>query len=283
MDPSYDRLTALLGEMKSVLVAFSGGVDSTLLLAAARDALGENVLAVTASSPTYSEGERARAIDLAARLGARHRIIETAEFDDPAFRANPPERCYHCKRALFAELCALAEREGLAFVIDGENADDRQDYRPGSRAARELDVRSPLAELHLSKDAIRRLARDRGLPNWNDPACACLASRIPYGEEIDPRRLARIAAAETAIRALGFRVVRVRDHGPLARVEIGADEMAAALDPRMCDAIAAACREQGFLYATLDLEGYRTGSMNASLSAEERESGAEHEPDGPDR
>ncbi|HUT76725.1 MAG TPA: ATP-dependent sacrificial sulfur transferase LarE, partial [Polyangia bacterium] len=238
---------------------------SSLLLAAARDALGDRALAVTACSPSFPAREREQAVEIARVLGARHRLVDSDEIDDPGYRANPPERCYHCKGALFRCLRAIADEEGLPAVLDGANRDDAGDFRPGSRAAREAAVRSPLAELGLPKEEIRRLSRERGLPNWDHPACACLASRIPYGEEITVERLARIGGAEAAILALGFRVVRLRDHGGVARVELGADEIDRGLRPEIRSAIAAACRAHGFAYAALDLEGYRTGSLNETL------------------
>jgi uncharacterized protein len=261
----YERLVELLRGLEGAVVAFSGGVDSSLLLAAAVDALGDAALAVTACSPSYPAREREQALEIARLLGARHRCVDSDEMDDPRYRANPKERCYHCKGRLFRRLRAIADEQGLPAVLDGSNRDDANDFRPGGRAAREAAVRSPLAELGLGKDDIRRLSRDRGLPNWDQPACACLASRIPYGGEITASRLARIGGAEAAILALGFRVVRVRDHGDVARVEVGTDELDRALRPETRSAIAAACRGHGFAYAALDLEGYRMGSLNETL------------------
>jgi uncharacterized protein len=262
---SYDRLKNRLSGMGGVLVAFSGGVDSSLLVAAARDALGEKMVAVTASSPTYSAEERERACSLAKTLGVRHIVIETNEFEINSFRSNPKDRCYYCKLELYGVLRGLADREGLPFVIDGFNRDDRSDHRPGHQAAREYGVRSPLDDLGFGKDEIRKMARERGLPNWDQPACACLASRIPYGQEITPLRLERILGAETAIRSLGFRVVRVRDHGDLARIEIGRDELDLASRREFRDSLAQACKQHGYTYACLDLDGYRTGAMNEAI------------------
>lgn len=268
MNASYEKLKNWFKQFNGALVAFSGGVDSSLLLAAARDALGDKALGVTATSETYSTEELERAKKIATDLGARHIIIKTSEFDDANFTSNPPDRCYHCKKELLQKLFEIAKQENISFIVDGTNADDANDYRPGSRATKEIPTRSPLAELKISKDEVRKMAKERGLPNWDHPACACLASRIPYGEEITPARLRKIANAEREIRALGYRVLRVRDHDTLARVELSPDEIAKAATEESRAKIVDACKRAGYTYVCIDLEGYRMGSFNQLLDRE---------------
>jgi len=274
LDNSYERLKGLLRQMGGAVVAFSGGVDSSLLLAAAQDALGRRALAATAVSPTYPDTELSRARDLAKHLGSRHLVVRTHEFHDPAYRANPPNRCYFCKKDLFERLKEIASQEGLQFVIDGSNTDDLGDFRPGREAARELGVRSPFVELGFGKAEIRRMAKEVGLSNWDQPSQACLASRIPYGEEITLAKLDRIQRAENRLRALGLRQVRVRDHGCLARIEISADELDQALLTGTREQILDGCKEAGYTYVCVDLAGYRSGAMNEAL-AQQRTAGGD--------
>jgi uncharacterized protein len=249
-----DRLVGLLREMGGCVIGFSGGVDSTFLFAVAAEALGERVLAVTATSETYPLRELREARELAAGLGGRHRVIVSEELDIPGFSENPTDRCYHCKKELFSKLRAIADEEGLPQVLDGSNVDDLGDYRPGRNATRELSVRSPLIEAGLSKDDIRELSRAMGLSTWNKPAFACLSSRFPYGVRITRERLTRVGRAEEALRGLGFRVVRVRHHGDVARLELGPEEFLQAVNG-FRDEIVRLVKEAGYAYVALDLQG----------------------------
>jgi uncharacterized protein len=259
------RLRARLSSLGSVVVAFSGGTDSAYLAYVASSMLGDRAHCVTADSPSYSSRHRKMAVDLASQFNFRHEFIVTTEIDNPDYRANAPDRCYHCKRELFTRLTRLAREQGFAGVIDGSNADDRGDYRPGRQAAREMGVVSPLDEADLTKDEIRELSRRAGLPTWNQPASACLSSRIPYHTEVTPEKLRTIERAEEALRALGFRVYRVRHHDNLARVELDSDEMMRALDPAVRDALVRDIKAAGYQYVALDLQGYRMGSLNEGI------------------
>jgi pyridinium-3,5-biscarboxylic acid mononucleotide sulfurtransferase len=246
-----------------VLVACSGGVDSVLLAAVAARVLGDRALAATAVSPSLATGELDDARDAARAAGIRHVEVTTNELQDPAYAANAPDRCFHCKDIAYGTFTALAAREGIAVVIDGTNADDHGDFRPGRRAAREHGVRSPLAEAGLGKQEIREWARELGLAVWDKPAAACLSSRVPYGSPVTLEKLTRIDRAEAALKALGFRQCRVRDHDGVARVEVDAAQLAEAIAQR--EPLVAAVRAAGFSYVTLDLEGFRSGSLNEVL------------------
>lgn len=260
-----DRLRAILADCHSVLVAFSGGVDSAYLAVTASQVLGPRALAVTADSPSYPDAHRQLARRVARDFNLRHEFICTAELQRPEYRANPADRCYYCKDELYARLAAVARERGLAVILDGSNADDRDDYRPGRRAAREHGVRSPLDEADLGKDEIRALAREAGLAVWDEPASACLSSRIPYGHAVSEPVLRQIERAERAVRALGFRVFRVRHHDAMARLEIAREEMARALDPDIAAPLVSALEAAGYQQVTLDLRGYRRGSLNEAL------------------
>jgi uncharacterized protein len=265
-------LFSRLAEFSSLIVALSGGTDSAFLAWAAQQKLGENALSVTALSPSFSAHDRAMTETFVAKLGVRHEFIETHEMENPAYRANAADRCYFCKDELFSTLDELARERGFAAVAYGVNADDTLDFRPGHRAAVEHQVLAPLLDAGLRKAEIRTLSQRAGLPTWDRPASACLASRLPYGTEVTPERLALVERGEAALRELGFRQFRVRLHDQLARVEISPEEMPRAFSPQMAAAIADRLKAAGFTYVSLDLQGYRQGSLNETLSPRHRSS-----------
>jgi len=260
LDEKYTRLQACLRDLDSVLVAFSGGVDSTLLLKVAYDTLGQRAVAATADSETYPREELAEARELATLIGCKHIVVRTHELSDPGYTANAPDRCYHCKKTLFTELEPLAGQLGLETIVYGAMADDLGTHRPGHRAAAEFQVRSPLIEADLGKLEIRALAQRLGLPNWNKPSYACLSSRIAYGEQVTAEKLAALDEAERCLRRLGLRQFRVRHHDTLARLEVLPEDLPLIMQEPT--AIVAQLKELGYVYVTLDLQGFRSGSMN---------------------
>ncbi len=264
IEARLQELQGVIAPYGSALVAFSGGVDSSLALAIAARALPNNkVLAVTSNNETYLPSELSLAQDFAESLGVEHLVVNTRELDNPNYASNPTNRCYFCKSTLYTDFAALAEERGYGCVVDGANADDEGDYRPGRRAAKELDVVSPLSVAGVTKDEVRELALHLGLPSWDKPALACLSSRFPYGQEITPEKLTQVARAEEFMRSEGFQQVRVRHHGEIARLEVGPQELERAFAER--EKITAELLDAGFLYVALDLAGYKSGSLNAAL------------------
>jgi uncharacterized protein len=257
-----DSLARLIASYESVIVAFSGGVDSAYLGWIATKVLGGAALCITADSPSYPDRHRQLALRTAREFGLRHEIIRTGELDRPDYRANPTNRCYYCKHELYTALTQMAAARGFVIVADGNNADDRGDYRPGRQAAREFGVRSPLDDVSLTKSEIRQLARRAALPVWDEPASACLSSRIPYHSEVTGGKLRMIEQAEEVLHDLGFRVCRVRHHDTIARIEVAREELPRALDPSIRDRIVHELRALGYQHVTVDLQGYRMGSLN---------------------
>ena len=257
------RASSLIKGLNRALVAFSGGVDSTLILRLAHEELGSNAVAVTAVSPSLARSDLAAAQDIAREIGVAHELLESTETEDPRYRRNDPQRCYFCKTNVYQAIIDFAGQEGFTWILDGTNADDLGDHRPGLRAAREHGVRSPLQEAGIGKEETRAWARELGLSNWDRPANACLSSRVPYGSEVTPAKLAQIEQAEAALRELGFKELRVRHHDQVARIEVTRDQLPRAIEQG--DLITKAMRQAGFSYATVDLAGFRSGSMNDVL------------------
>jgi len=266
LEEKFARLKEIFQSMGRVVVAYSGGVDSTLLLRAAQETLGnENVLAVTALSPLFPKRELAGAKRMAQEMGVKHILIESNELEIEGFSKNPPNRCYFCKKELFEEMRDLARKEAISYVVEGSTLDDEKDRRPGRKAIQELGIRSPLQEAKFTKEEVRELSRTLGLPTWDKPSFACLASRFPYGEDITPEGLRMVEEAEDFLFSLGFRQVRVRHYQSLARIEVYPEEMNRLMDGSLREEVVNRLKKIGYRYVTLDLQGFRSGSMNEVL------------------
>lgn len=265
IEDKLDKLKKYLEQLESVAVAYSGGVDSTFLLKVARDVLGDNVIAVTARSSTYPERELREAADFVLQAGIRHVVVSSGELDIAAFTDNAPDRCYHCKHEMLSKVIAVAQNNNMRYVVEGSNVDDLSDYRPGMKAVQELGVGSPLRDAGFGKEEIRALSREMGLPAWNKPALACLASRFPYGQKITGDKLRIVEQAEQFLLELGLKQVRVRHHGDIARIEVSPEERNIFFDTELMDGVYEKFRQLGFIYTALDLKGYRTGSMNEAV------------------
>ncbi|MBU3154604.1 ATP-dependent sacrificial sulfur transferase LarE [Clostridium estertheticum] len=272
LEMKFQKLKDSIQGLGSVAIAYSGGVDSTFLLKVAADVLGNKVIAITAKSTTYPEREFKEAVKYIGDIGAKHIVIISEELEIEGFAKNPIDRCYFCKKELFSKVRKVADDNNINAVLDGSNADDVSDYRPGMKAANELKVISPLKDAGLTKDNIRELSKRLGLPTWNKPAFACLSSRFPYGNEITVEKLSMVERAEQFLLDLGFRQIRVRHHGDIARVEVNAQERKKFFSTEIMDKVANELKNIGFKYVTLDLLGYRTGSMNEVLSDKEKNS-----------
>lgn len=266
LSAKQDRLMERLRDMRRVIVAYSGGTDSAYLAWAAHQALGPEAVAITADSASIPESHKRDAEAFARHCGFRHEYVDTYEFDNPDYVKNAPDRCFHCKDELFSRLEQVGRERGIAHIVYGVNVDDLGDYRPGQKAAHQHEVKAPLVDAGLTKAEIRELSRAAGLPTWDRPASACLSSRIPYGTPVTPETVKTVERGEEAIRALGFRQFRVRFHGELVRIEIAKDELPRAMNVDMAQTLAAIFKPLGFHYVTLDLEGYRQGSLNAVLA-----------------